>query len=160
MSTWSHHSSTAQVAVQLLDRHTCRSWTCAILCANLDCSSHPNKKHPSVSQRLTPSSSSCLEMSPHRPSALVAPDGRGIQQSMVPQTPASTGRRGTIFGSQDFEHLSEMPERLAASTSRAQDSFALNPILGVPSPRVSCALNSSRTSMKECHLTVCWSFQP
>lgn len=75
-------------------------------------------------------------MSPHRPSALVTPDGRGSQQhSMVPQTPASTSRRWTIFGSQDFECPAEMPEGVSASTSNAQDYYSLNPSFGLASPQ-------------------------
>ena len=56
---------------------------------------------------------------------------------MVPQTPASTGRRWTIFGSQDFDRPAEMPERLMASTSEAQDPFTLNPTFSLlPPPKV------------------------
>lgn len=75
-------------------------------------------------------------MSPPRPPALAQLDGRGSSQqhSMVPQTPASTGRRWTIFGSQDFERPANMPDAVAASTSNAQDYYSLNPSFGLASP--------------------------
>lgn len=75
-------------------------------------------------------------MSPPRPPALAPPDGRGSSQqhSMVPQTPASTGRRWTIFGSQDFERPADMPDAVAASSSSAQD-YSLNPSFGLGSPQ-------------------------
>lgn len=87
-------------------------------------------------------------MSPPRPSALAPPDGKGSSQqhSMVPQTPASTGRRWTIFGSQDFERPADMPDALAASTSNAQDYYSLNPSFGLASSQ---KVHASLTHLKQ-----------
>ncbi|KAL3143449.1 hypothetical protein ABBQ38_002265 [Trebouxia sp. C0009 RCD-2024] len=72
-------------------------------------------------------------MSPHRPSALAPPDGRGSQQhSMVPQTPASTGRRWTIFGSHDFDPA-EVPDAPAAPASNTHEYYSMNPSFGLAS---------------------------
>ena len=81
-------------------------------------------------------------MSPPRPPALAPPDGRGSgqQHSMVPQTPASTGRRWTIFGSQDFDRPADMPDAVAASTSNPQAYYSLNPSFGLTSQKVNASL--------------------
>ena len=53
---------------------------------------------------------------------------------MVPQTPASIGRRWTVFGSHDFE-AAEQPQTGPASTSDAAEHYHV-PNYSMGSPRV------------------------
>lgn len=73
-------------------------------------------------------------MSPRNAPVLVAPDTKLASHSMVPRTPASTGRRWTVFGSQDFG-AAEQPDRSAESTSTTPTQQMLNPSYQLASPR-------------------------